>query len=161
MSDRDSHAEKMFRDLYSAIDIKLDGHLRKGSKILALPTAFGTKRRIHGCTENLMMISYEWEKGGKMAPHDHEVEQISYVVEGRLKVRIGDETFIAEKGDSYTEPKWTVHDIEALEPSLTIEVFYPPRHVFAILEMAAYHNLGGAFESIKKGMEKSRQEQQD
>jgi quercetin dioxygenase-like cupin family protein len=156
MADNDKCAENMLSDLLSAIGIKFNGHLRKGNQILALPTAFGTKRRIHGCTNNLMMISYEWERGGKMAPHDHEVEQISYVVYGKLRVTIGDQTFIAEKGDSYTEPKWTMHDMEALEPSLTIEVFSPPRPVFAVLEMAAYHNLAGAYEGIKKGMKASR-----
>jgi quercetin dioxygenase-like cupin family protein len=64
----------------------------------------------------MMMISYEWEKGGKMTPHDHEVEQISYVVDGKVKVTIGEESFIAEKGDSYTEPRRIVHSIEALVP---------------------------------------------
>ena len=132
-------------------DIRPFGPLRKGSKILAIPTAFGTKRRIHGNTQNLMMISYEWEKGAKMITHDHEVEQISYVVEGKVKVTIGDETFIAEKGDSYTEPRRVPHSIEALEPSLTIEAFSPPRPIFAILEMAAYHDLHGAYEGLKKG----------
>ena len=145
------------QDVIALSDIKPFGPLRKGSQIIALPTAFGTKRRIHGCTKNLMMISYEWEKGAKMPPHDHEVEQISYVVEGKVKVTIGDETFIAEKGDAYTEPKRIAHSMEALEPSLTIEVFSPPRPVFAILEMAVGHDIHGAWEGLKKSMEASRQ----
>lgn len=151
MCDQDKCAENILCDLLSAIDMKPFGHLRKGSQILALSGRTGTKRRIHGSTKNLMMISYEWQKGLKMVTHDHEVEQISYVAEGKLKVTIGDETFIAEKGDSYTEPRRVPHSIEALEPSLTIEAFSPPRPIFAILEMAAYHDLHGAYEGLKKG----------
>ncbi len=106
------------------------------------------------------MVSYEWEKGGKMAPHDHEVEQISYVVEGKVKVTIGDETFIAEKGDAYTEPKRITHSMEALEPSLTIEVFSPPRPLFLVLEAVAYHDVHGAYEGVKKGIEASKRQKQ-
>ncbi len=151
-------AEDIMCDLISGIDIKPFGPLRKGSHVLALPTAFGTKRRIHGCTKNLMMISYEWEKGGKMPTHDHEVEQISYVLEGKVKVTIGDETFIAEKGDAYTEPKRIAHCMEALEPSATLEVFAPPRPLFLVLEAVAYHDVHGAFEGVKKGMEASKRQ---
>ncbi len=158
MSDQDSCAENLLCDLISGIDIKPTGPLRKGRQVLALPTAFGTKRRIHGCTKNVMMISYEWEKGGKMAPHDHEVEQISYVAEGKVKVTIGDESFIAEKGDSYTEPRRIMHQMEALEPSITIEVFSPPRPLFLILEAAAYHNVSGAYENLMKAMEAQKQQ---
>ncbi len=150
MSEEEKCAESILSDLISGIDIKPFGPLRKGKYVLALPTAFKTKRRIHGCTKNVMMISYEWEKGGKMAPHDHQVEQISYVVEGKVKVTIGDESFIAEKGDSYTEPKWTLHSMEALEPSVTIEVFSPPRPLFLILEAVAYHGVSGAYEGVMK-----------
>ena len=160
MCDENTYAETAICDLLSAIDIKPTGSLRKGSRILALPTAFGTKRRIHGCTKNLMMISYEWVKGAKMITHDHEVEQISYVVEGKVKVTIGDETFIAEKGDAYVEPSRIAHCMEALEPTVTIEVFAPPRPNFLILEMAAYHDLHGAYEGVKKGMQASRQRKQ-
>ena len=151
-------AEDTMGDVLAISHIRTFGSLRKGSQVLALPTAFGTKRRIHGCTDNLMMISYEWEKGAMMPTHDHEVEQISYVVEGKVKATIGDETFIAEKGDAYTEPKRIAHSIEALEPSLTIEVFAPPRPLFSILEAAARHDLHGAYESVKKGMKASRRQ---
>ncbi|MFC1846015.1 cupin domain-containing protein [Chloroflexota bacterium] len=148
--------EEMMSDLISGIDIKPFGPLRKGKKIIALPTAFGTKRRIHGCTKNVMMISYEWETGGMMPNHEHDVEQISYVLEGKVKVTIGDESFIAEKGDSYTEPKRIGHSMEALEPSMTLEVFAPPRPLFLVLEAAASHDVHGAFENLKKGVEASK-----
>jgi quercetin dioxygenase-like cupin family protein len=150
-------ADYTLGDLLSAMDFRPTGYLRKGSRILALPTAFGTKRRIHGCTKNLMMISYEWEKGGAMVSHEHDVEQISYVVEGKVKVTIGDESFIAEKGDSYMEPKRELHSMEALEPSLTIEVFSPPRPAFAFLELCAGHDIAGAFEGVKKRARATRQ----
>jgi quercetin dioxygenase-like cupin family protein len=154
----DELAEQTLCDLCSALDIKPTGYLRKGDRILALPTAFGTRRRIHGCTKKLMMISYTWDQGAKMLSHDHEVEQISYVVDGKLKITIGDESFIAEKGDSYTEPKRITHSVEALEPSVTIECFTPPRPLFTILEAAASHDLHGAFEGVKKAMDAAREQ---
>ena len=149
--------DSILGDLISSTDIRMTGRLRKGNQIPAIPAAFGTVRRIHGCTKNIMVISYTWKKGAKMAPHLHDTEQISYVVDGRMEVHIGDETFVAEKGDSYTEPRNTLHWLTALEPSTTIEAFYPPRPVFAILEMAAVHNLSGAFENISKSMDASSQ----
>jgi len=157
MSEPESCAENILCDLISSQDIHLTGSLRKGQHIVAIPTAYGTKRRIHGCTKHLMMISYEWEKGARMPTHDHEVEQISYVLEGRMKVTIGDEEFIAEKGDSYIEPRRVGHGVEALEKSITIEVFTPPRPAFTVLEMAAFHDLAGAFQGIKQAMEHHRE----
>ena len=153
MLDQDSYADNILSDLISAIDIKPSGNLRKGSQIPALTNAFGVTRRIHGCTKNVMMISYEFEKNQKVPSHEHEAEQITYVLEGQLKVTIGKESFIAEKGDSYTTPKRVAHAIRVLEPSKTIDVFSPPRPVFLILEMAALHNLHSAYESIKTGSE--------
>ena len=153
-----STTEDVLSDLISGIDIKPTGPLRKGKQVIALPTAFGTKRRIHGCTKNVMMISYEWQKGGKMAPHDHEVEQISYVAKGKVKVTIDGESFVAEKGDAYTEPRRTLHSMEALEPSVTIEVFSPPRPLFLILEAAASHDVHGAYEGLKKRIETAKKQ---
>jgi quercetin dioxygenase-like cupin family protein len=152
------NADEILSDLTSGINIKPTGLLRKGNQIIALPTAFGTKRRIHGCTKNLMVISYEWEKGAKMAPHDHDTEQITYVAQGKLKVTLGDDTFIAEKGDSYTEPSGISHYMEALEPSVTVESFSPPRPLFLILQEAAYHGLNVAYEGVKTAYENSKQQ---
>ena len=158
MSKREKCAENILSDLISGIDIKPFGPIRKGNKITALATPFGSKRRIHGCTKNLMVVSYEWEAGGIMPTHEHELEQISYIVSGKVKVTIGNETFIAEKGDSYTEPKGVLHSVEALEPSVTIEAFAPPRPLFLILEAAAYHDVHGAWNDLKKGIEASKRE---
>jgi len=56
---------------------------------------------------------------------DHET--VCFLKSGRLRLVIGEESFVAEPGDVWFHPKGVMHYAEALEESVQIEVKVPPR----------------------------------
>lgn len=75
------------------------------------------------------MISFEAfrPKGAIDTAHQHpDHHSMVYQKKGRTRMRIGDETFTIEAGDSYFHPMGVVHQHEALEDSVRIETkIYP------------------------------------
>ena len=75
------------------------------------------------------VISFEAfrPKGAVDTAHQHpDHHSVVYQKQGRVRMRIGDETFIVEAGDSYIHPMGVVHQHEALEDSVRIETkIYP------------------------------------
>ncbi|MBT5346786.1 cupin domain-containing protein [bacterium] len=72
--------------------------------------------------EILGRITY-FKKLDKLHPHDHDCEQVGYVISGKLKVLSDEGEFIIEKGDSYAFPRNSSHGFEALEDSEVIDMF--------------------------------------
>lgn len=75
------------------------------------------------------VISFEAfrPKGAADTPHQHpDHHSVVYQKQGRVRMRIGEQTFIVEAGDSYIHPMGVVHQHEALEDSVRIETkIYP------------------------------------
>jgi quercetin dioxygenase-like cupin family protein len=66
--------------------------------------------------------------GGHTLPvHTHPHEQTGYLVSGRLKMSIGDDTFDVSPGDTWCVPGNIPHGAEVLEDAVAIEVFSPVR----------------------------------
>jgi quercetin dioxygenase-like cupin family protein len=61
---------------------------------------------------------YRMAGGTGADPHRHPNEQIIYVLEGRLRARVGEEERIVTPGDVIHVPPNVVHEIRALEDSL-------------------------------------------
>jgi quercetin dioxygenase-like cupin family protein len=59
--------------------------------------------------------------------HTHPHEQIGYLSRGRLLFRIADEERVLEVGDSWCIPGDVPHVVMALEDSIAIDIFAPPR----------------------------------
>lgn len=90
----------------------------------------GVVRRTLSYGEKLMLTEFTYEKGARVPMHKHPHEQISYVVKGKYEVTIGGEKFIAEKGDSYLVPSNVEHSQFALQKTITVDVFSPPREEY-------------------------------
>jgi mannose-6-phosphate isomerase-like protein (cupin superfamily) len=75
------------------------------------------------------VISFEAfrPKGAIDTAHQHpDHHSVVYQKQGRVRMWIGDRTFIVEAGDSYIHPMGVVHRHEALEDSVRIETkIYP------------------------------------
>lgn len=75
------------------------------------------------------MIAFEAfrPKGALDTAHQHpDHHSMVYQKQGRVRMRIGGESFIVEAGDSYFHPMGVVHQHEALEDSVRIETkIYP------------------------------------
>ena len=90
----------------------------------------GVSRKILAYNKSLMSVEVRFEKGGIGALHTHSHIQISYVLEGKFKVNIGDECKILEKGDTYiTEPD-VPHGVLCMEKGVLLDIFTPMRDDF-------------------------------
>ena len=73
-------------------------------------------------TDNLISFESFRPKGAIDAAHSHsDHHSIAYQKQGRVKMKIGPETFTIEEGDTYFHPLGIVHQHEALEDSVRIE----------------------------------------
>ena len=82
-------------------------------------------------TGNRMMLAHVYLKKGCIVPrHQHENEQLTYILEGALKFWIGEdgvEEITVSAGEVLLIPSHVPHKAEALEETLDIDVFSPPR----------------------------------
>jgi quercetin dioxygenase-like cupin family protein len=62
--------------------------------------------------------------------HSHENEQFTYILEGTLRFWIGEdesEMIDVQVGDVLPLPSGVPHKVEALEKTLDVDIFSPPR----------------------------------
>ena len=62
--------------------------------------------------------------------HSHDNEQLTYIVDGALRFWIGDEnseSFVVGSGEVLVIPSNVPHKAEAVEDTLDVDVFCPPR----------------------------------
>jgi quercetin dioxygenase-like cupin family protein len=82
-------------------------------------------------TGDRMMLAHVYlDKGGIVPKHSHENEQITYILEGALRFRIGDdqaEEIVVRAGEVLHIPSNVPHSAEALEDTLDVDIFSPPR----------------------------------
>ncbi len=82
-------------------------------------------------TGDRMMLAHVYLKKGCIVPkHSHENEQLTYILEGALKFWIGDdgaEEITVQAGEVLLIPGNVPHKAEALEETLDVDVFSPPR----------------------------------
>lgn len=83
------------------------------------------KTLVHG--EKTLFSEFRMEANSQLPRHSHIYEQTGYLVKGRIRLTIGEETVEVGPGDSWCIPGNTEHCAEILEDSLAIEVFSPVR----------------------------------
>lgn len=78
-----------------------------------------------------MMLAHVYLKKGSIVPkHQHDNEQITYILEGALRFFIGEDgsrTVDVRAGQVLHIPSNVWHKAEALEDTLDVDVFSPPR----------------------------------
>ena len=84
-----------------------------------------TRKLITG--DRVMLSELVLKKGCIVPPHHHENEQVSYVLRGTLKFVVNGKEIILHTGDVLHIPSNVVHSAEALEDTLDLDVFSPPR----------------------------------
>jgi len=82
-------------------------------------------------TGERMMLAHVYLKKGCVVPkHSHENEQLTYILEGALRFWIGEdgkEELVVSAGEVLHIPSNIPHKAEALEDTLDVDVFSPPR----------------------------------
>jgi len=79
---------------------------------------------------HMMIAQIYLKKGGVVPMHSHHNEQITYVLEGALKFLLGaeqEEEVIVRAGEVLTIPPNLPHSALALEDTMDVDVFNPPR----------------------------------
>ena len=80
--------------------------------------------------ERMMVAQLYLEQGAVVPKHAHENEQLTYVLEGRMRFWFGDdESQVVEvsAGEVLAIPPWLPHRVLALERTVDVDIFCPPR----------------------------------
>ena len=80
--------------------------------------------------ERLMIAHVYLDRGAVVPRHAHENEQLTYILEGKLRFFLGEdeaETVDVAAGEVLHIPSHVPHRAEALEDTLDVDVFSPPR----------------------------------
>ena len=74
------------------------------------------------------MLAQIYLKRGALVPmHQHESEQMTYVLQGALRFLVAGEEIIVREGEVLHIPSQTPHQAEALDDTLELDVFSPLR----------------------------------
>jgi quercetin dioxygenase-like cupin family protein len=80
--------------------------------------------------ERLMLAHVYLKKGCVVPRHQHENEQVTYILEGSMRFWLGEEPgeeLVLRAGEVLVIPSNLPHKAEALEDTLDLDVFAPPR----------------------------------
>jgi len=77
--------------------------------------------------DRMMMAHVLLKKGCVVPAHSHENEQLTYILKGALKFDIGGKEIILREGEVMVIPSNVVHAAVAIEDTLDLDVFSPPR----------------------------------
>ena len=76
---------------------------------------------------NVMLARIVLKKGARVPMHHHFHEQISHVVAGALNFTIDGKEVVVRAGEILTIPPDVPHQVIALEDSVALDIFNPPR----------------------------------
>lgn len=80
--------------------------------------------------ERMMLAHVYLDRGSIVPKHAHENEQITYILQGALRFRLGEdggEEVTVRAGEVLHIPSNLPHTAEALEDTLDVDIFSPPR----------------------------------
>jgi quercetin dioxygenase-like cupin family protein len=77
--------------------------------------------------QNIMLARVLLKKGCIVPEHSHHNEQVTHVLEGALKFWIDGKVLVVNAGEVLTIPAHMPHKAEALEDTVDMDVFCPPR----------------------------------
>jgi len=79
-------------------------------------------------TGDRVMLAHVILKKGSIVPaHQHENEQVTYILSGALKFELQGKEIVLRQGDVLHIPSNVVHSAIALEDTLDLDIFSPPR----------------------------------
>jgi len=87
-----------------------------------------TRRLVTG--ERMMLAHLRLDEGAVVPMHDHENEQLSWVLEGALRFVVGEEDgreIVVRAGEVLHLPSQVPHSAEALGDAVGVDIFSPPR----------------------------------
>jgi quercetin dioxygenase-like cupin family protein len=77
--------------------------------------------------QKVMLARVLLKKGCVVPEHSHENEQLTYILEGALRFWIDGKELVVRAGEVLCIPAHMPHRAEAVEDTVDLDVFYPPR----------------------------------
>jgi len=77
--------------------------------------------------QEIMLARVLLKKGCVVPEHSHHNEQVTYILDGALKFWIGGKEIVVHSGEVLCIPAHMPHKAEALEDTVDLDVFNPPR----------------------------------
>ena len=106
-----------------------DAKFYRWDDIQAEPLKGGISRKFIS-TERLMVAQVYLTKGDEVPAHKHENEQITYILKGVLHFWLGESgerELTVHEGEALVIPSNLLHRAQALEDTLDVDIFNPPR----------------------------------
>lgn len=100
-----------------------------------------SRRLITG--DDMMLAHVYLDKGAVVPQHSHHNEQLTYIIEGALHFWIGadgKEEVVVSAGEVLHIPSNVPHRAEALEDTLDVDIFSPPREDWLNGTDSYFHN---------------------
>ena len=94
----------------------------------------GVVRRTLNAGDRMTLHEISIAAGAEVPMHTHPHEQTGYVSRGRVRFTVGKEDRELVPGDGYHIPGEQPHGVTALEDSICIDVFSPPRTEYLDLD---------------------------
>ena len=99
----------------------------QGEWIASFP---GMHRRTLADGDKLMLVQVRLSKGTVVPRHQHPNEQVTYVLSGHMRFKMNDQSAELQAGETIHFPSNVPHEAHALEDSLVLDTFSPPREDF-------------------------------
>jgi quercetin dioxygenase-like cupin family protein len=77
--------------------------------------------------DKIMLARVFLKKGAHVPEHHHHNEQVTYILEGALKFAIDGKEIVVHAGEVLCIPPHMPHEAWAVEDTLDLDVFNPPR----------------------------------
>jgi quercetin dioxygenase-like cupin family protein len=87
----------------------------------------GLIRRTLVSGEKLMICRFDLDSGVVIPSHAHPQTQAGYVVSGKIRITVDGKSCDLGAGDSYSAPSGALHSALALQASVVVDTFSPPR----------------------------------
>ncbi len=87
----------------------------------------GLIRRTLVSGSELMICRFDLDSGVVIPSHAHPHDQAGYVVSGKIRITVDGKSCDLGAGDSYSAPSGALHSAVAMEASVVVDTFSPPR----------------------------------
>lgn len=77
--------------------------------------------------EHEMLAQIYLKRGAQVPVHAHDSEQMTYVLQGSLKVTVDGQEIVVREGEVLHIPSGAPHQAEALEDTFELDIFSPIR----------------------------------
>lgn len=102
-----------------------------GEEVPSHEVGEGVSRKLLSHGGGLMMVEVTFKEGAIGTVHQHEHEQISYIIKGSFQFELDGNVQKVTAGDSIYVPSNEAHGVRALEEgSVILDVFSPQREDF-------------------------------